>query len=193
KAIQSAFKRLNLDEPTEQAILHTYHLNLYNNFKTLASHELSFYQIEKLIDEYHRCFSNDEIHQSREYTGISEALQFLHNQKKKIFVVSNKETLTTQRYLDYLGLSRFITDSLGVCIKNEDKLLCEMIQNLIQKHHLMVGKTVYIGDTAQDIKNANQAHVQTCAVTWGAQSAHELLHENPHYVVNDPEELLTIL
>ena len=40
-----------------------------------------------------------------------------------------------------------------------------MIQNLIQKHHLMVGKTVYIGDTAQDIKNANQAHVQTCAVT----------------------------
>ncbi|MDQ7182691.1 HAD hydrolase-like protein, partial [Staphylococcus epidermidis] len=30
KAIQSAFKRLNLDEPTEQAILHTYHLNLYN-------------------------------------------------------------------------------------------------------------------------------------------------------------------
>ena len=108
KAIQSAFKRLNL----------------YNNFKTLASHELSFYQIEKLIDEYHRCFSNDEIHQSKEYTGISEALQFLHNQKKKIFVVSNKETLTTQRYLDYLGLSRFITDSLGVCIKNEDKLLC---------------------------------------------------------------------
>ena len=124
KATQSAFKRLNLDEPTEQAILHTYHLNLYNNFKALASHELSFYQIEKLIDEYHRCFSNDEIHQSKEYTGISEALQFLHNQKKKIFVVSNKETLTTQRYLDYLGLSRFITDSLGVCIKNEDKLLC---------------------------------------------------------------------
>ena len=171
KATQSAFKRLNLDEPTEQAILHTYHLNLYNNFKALASHELSFYQIEKLIDEYNHCFSNDEIHQSKEYTGI----------------------LTTQKYLDYLGLSRFITDSLGVCIKNEDKLLCETIQNLIQKHHLMIGKTVYIGDTAQNIKSANQAHVQTCAVTWGAQSAHELLHENPHYIVNDPEEFLTIL
>ena len=42
----------------------------------------------------------------------------------------------------------------------------------------MIGKTVYIGDTAQDIKSANQAHVQTCAVTWGAQSAHELLYEN---------------
>ena len=27
----------------------------------------------------------------------------------------------------------------------------------------------------------------------GAQSAHELLHENPHYIVNDPEEFLTIL
>ena len=57
----------------------------------------------------------------------------------------------------------------------------------------MIGKTVYIGDTAQDIKSANQAHVQTCAVTWGAQSAHELLYENPHYVVNNPEEFLTIL
>ena len=37
----------------------------------------------KLIDEYNHCFSNDEIHQSKEYTGISEALKFLHNQKKK--------------------------------------------------------------------------------------------------------------
>ncbi|MGV3223123.1 hypothetical protein ACEE06_12070 [Staphylococcus epidermidis] len=59
KATQSSFKRLNLDEPTEQAMLHTYHLNLYNNIKALASHELYFYQIEKLIDEYKQCFSND--------------------------------------------------------------------------------------------------------------------------------------
>ena len=70
----------------------------------------------KLIDEYNHCFSNDEIHQSKEYTGISEALKF-YITKRKIFVVSNKEILTTQKYLDYLGLSRFITDSLGVCIK----------------------------------------------------------------------------
>ena len=55
----------------------------------------------------------------------------------------------------------------------------------------MIGKTVYIGDTAQDIKSANQAHVQTCAVTW--ERTHELLYENPHYVVNNPEEFLTIL
>ena len=31
KAIQSAFKRLNLDEPTEQAILHTYHSVSYTH------------------------------------------------------------------------------------------------------------------------------------------------------------------
>ena len=37
----------------------------------------------KLIDEYHRCFSNDEIHQSKEYTGISEALQFYITKRKK--------------------------------------------------------------------------------------------------------------
>ena len=56
----------------------------------------------------------------------------------------------------------------------------------------MIGKTVYIGDTAQNIKSANQAHANMrCHM--GAQSAHELLHENPHYIVNDPEEFLTIL
>lgn len=27
----------------------------------------------------------------------------------------------------------------------------------------------------------------------GAQSAHDLLQENPHYVVNEPEEIITIL
>ena len=37
----------------------------------------------------------------KEYTGISEALKF-YITKRKIFVVSNKEILTTQKYLDYL-------------------------------------------------------------------------------------------
>ena len=57
----------------------------------------------------------------------------------------------------------------------------------------MIGKTVYIGDTAQDIKSANQAHIANMCCHMGAQSAHELLYENPHYVVNNPEEFLTIL
>ena len=69
----------------------------------------------------------------------------------------------------------------------------ETLQTLIQNNHLNSGRTVYIGDTIYDVKSANASNIKSCVVTWGAQSAHDLLQENPHYVVNEPEEIITIL
>lgn len=97
------------------------------------------------------------------------------------------------RYLDYLGLGRFMSDVLGLHEQEELKPHHETIQNLIQNNHLNLGRTVYIGDTSYDVQSTNKSNVKSCVVTWGVQSAHELLQENPHYVVNESEELITIL
>lgn len=64
---------------------------------------------------------------------------------------------------------------------------------MIQNHHLNTGRTVYIGDTIHDVKRARVSNVKSCVVTWGLQSAHDLLHENPNYIVNEPDEIITIL
>jgi len=97
------------------------------------------------------------------------------------------------RYLDYLGLGRFMSDVLGLHEQEELKPHHETIQNLIQNNHLNLSRTVYIGDTSYDVQSTNKSNVKSCVVTWGVQSAHKLLQENLHYVVSEPEELITIL
>ena len=53
----------------------------------------------------------------------------------------------------------------------------------------MIGKTVYIGT----LHRYQECESSSCANMRCHMGAHNLLHENPHYVVNDPEEFLTIL
>ena len=116
-------------------------------------------------------------------------LQLLHNKKKNIFVISSNETAVVTRQLDYLGLNRFIKDALGLHIKELRKPHYKILQSIIQNNHLNQGRTVYIGDTTHDVKSASLSDIRSCS-DLGVQSAHDLLQENPYYVVNEPEEIL---
>ena len=56
------------------------------------------------------------------------------------------------------------------------------------------GKEIfYIGDTTGDITEAKKAKVKNIAVTWGVHSKKQLEEVKPDYIVNEPEELLSIL
>jgi phosphoglycolate phosphatase len=53
-------------------------------------------------------------------------------------------------------------------------------------------RTYYIGDTAGDIREARAAGVRTVAVTWGWHSRERLAATQPDFLVDTPEELLSI-
>ncbi|MEJ7267217.1 HAD hydrolase-like protein, partial [Staphylococcus epidermidis] len=74
-------------------------------------------KVELFLRAYHKYYGQYEIHNIKEFAGISEMLQLLHNKKKNIFVISSNETAVVTRQLDYLGLNRFIKDALGLHIK----------------------------------------------------------------------------
>lgn len=192
-ATEQAFKELNLNKPNEEDTLKAQSQTLEEGLRSLINNDIDEGKIELLIRAYHKYYSQYEIHNIKEFAGISEMLQLLHNKKKNIFVISSKETDVLTRHLDYLGLNRFIKDTLGIHIKELLKPHHEILQSIIQNNYLNLGRTVYIGDSALDVKSAHLSNVRSCVVTWGVQSAHDLLQENPHYVVNEPEEIITIL
>ncbi|OHO68299.1 HAD family hydrolase [Staphylococcus sp. HMSC036D05] len=192
-ATQEAFKNLELEIPSEEEIIKVMNQPLEEGFKYLVNKDVTKAQVETFIQAYHQYYDRYEVHHLKEYAGISEMLQLLHNKKKKLFVVSSKKTDVVTKHLNYLGLYRFMTDALGLHSREHLKPHHETLQTLIQNNHLNSGRTVYIGDTIYDVKSANASNIKSCVVTWGAQSAHDLLQENPHYVVNEPEEIITIL
>lgn len=112
-ATKKAFQELDLQIPNEKDILSTMSQPLEESFNMLTSIDAEKDQIERYIKTYHQYYNQYEIHHIKEFAGITEMLQLLHNKKKKLFVVSDKTTEVLSRQLDYLGLNRFLQDAIG--------------------------------------------------------------------------------
>ena len=52
---------------------------------------------------------------------------------------------------------------------------------------------LYVGDETRDIEAAQKAGVSIAAVTWGYNSAEVLRRFSPDYLVNRPDELLSLM
>jgi phosphoglycolate phosphatase len=68
----------------------------------------------------------------------------------------------------------------------------DKIFHAMEKWHMPPGKTIFIGDTTGDIKEARHAGIVTVAVTWGWHSRDRLAGANPDYLIDTPQDLMTI-
>ena len=81
-ATQEAFKNLELEIPSEEEILKVMNQPLEEGFKYLVNKDVTKAQVEAFIQAYHQYYDRYEVHHLKEYAGISEMLQLLHNKKK---------------------------------------------------------------------------------------------------------------
>jgi pyrophosphatase PpaX len=69
----------------------------------------------------------------------------------------------------------------------------EPLLKAIQLLHSKPGETFYCGDTPQDIIQGRRAGVKTIGLTTGLHSKEELKKENPDFIGDKIEEVLTVL
>ncbi len=65
-------------------------------------------------------------------------------------------------------------------------------KKIIKNKKLNSQDILYVGDEIRDIKAAHLSHVKIASVTWGYNSIEALKRHNPDYLINNPEELLSI-
>ncbi|MDI6725586.1 MAG: HAD family hydrolase [Smithellaceae bacterium] len=68
----------------------------------------------------------------------------------------------------------------------------EKIEQVLARENIPREQTYYIGDTTGDIKEAKQAGVRTVAAAWGWHGRDRLAAAKPDYLIDRPEELLTL-
>ncbi|MBN2255448.1 MAG: HAD family hydrolase [Deltaproteobacteria bacterium] len=66
------------------------------------------------------------------------------------------------------------------------------IIHAMEKYRCPPVMSLFIGDTAGDIREARQAGIGTVAVTWGWHGRERLESADPDYIVDTPEELLAL-
>ncbi len=120
---------------------------------------------KKLIEETAEIFRTLSIRHLRLYAGAKELLESLKNKGKKVFLLSNAQTLFTVKEMKDLGIfdlfdAIFISSACGY--RKPDVVF---LKQLIDCFDLNIGECLMIGnDLCTDIRMANDAGMDSCYI-----------------------------
>lgn len=101
----------------------------------------------------------------RLYEGAADMLAFLKTAGKKLYVLSNAQSVFTAPEIESLGISRFFDDislSSNFGAMKPDK---SFYQQLLERNHMNPGKSIMVGnDLVCDIEAASRVGLNTCYI-----------------------------
>jgi phosphoglycolate phosphatase len=106
-----------------------------------------------------------------------------------LVIISSSNSADIRLILRLQQLQDYFHDVFGSDVHFSKK---EKILQALTKYGIDKGDACYIGDTTGDIKEAQAVGIKTIAVTWGWHSREMLAAARPDYLINRPEELLTL-
>lgn len=174
-----------------------YKLKVGHGFKNLIERSLPFNAdfdlkeeaLSKFIYYYHRNYTNS----SYPYPGILETLHKLTDQKITLAINSNKADEYTKNLAKIrLGEINFI-DVRGQIDNIPKKPDPANALKIIETMQLDPSEVVYIGDSATDIKTAENAHLISIGVAWGFRGESELKEAGADHIAYKPEDIIDII
>lgn len=131
---------------------------------------------------------------NKPFDGIEEMLRRLCDQGKTLGIATARQTKNVEQIVKALNLDRYFKIIMGA---SEDEsrrtkkmvifdLLCELPDHGDQN-------AIMVGDRVVDIAGARDNGLDSMAVTYGAEPVEDLLKLNPTYVVNNVQEMASIL
>jgi phosphoglycolate phosphatase len=104
-----------------------------------------------------------------------------------LIIISSNSIYAIRLMLEKYGFSPYFDDVLGA-----DFAFSKVEKILYARGHFGTngGHTLYVCDTAGDIREAREAGVKTVAVTWGWHPRERLERAKPDSIIEKPEDLL---
>jgi len=145
------------------------------------------------IPLYRRYYDEVSYASTRLFPGVKETLELLQSRDVLLAIASSKgkaALLAMMRHLGILGYFSFVAGEQDVAQK---KPAPDMVNLVLGTLGVAPGECVVVGDTVYDIEMGQRAAADTCAVTWGNNSADELRLLGPTFVVDSFAEIVSLL
>lgn len=192
EATQEAYSDNNLHAPKTETILDQMGIPAQVSFAKMAQRDLSESEVQQLVHTYRQVYKKYEKDKTQLYLDIRETLASLERRKKKLFVVSSKDTESLNRNLENLSIKQYFLDVVGCDQVRRFKPAPDSLLLLINHYHLQKDESVMIGDARYDLQMGKAAGIKTCGATWGAFDPDSLKREKPTYLLGHVKDLLTI-
>lgn len=163
----------------ERALVHSGDKDLYNYENALITYM-----------EYFKLYC---MYKVKAYDGIKNLLNYLKYNNIKVAVLSNKPHERTLENIESIFGNEYFDYIAGEKPNIKRKPNPEGIIIITKKLNILPENCLYIGDTDTDMKTGINANIDTIGVTWGFRSKKELESYNPKYIINHPNEIITII
>jgi len=129
-----------------------------------------------------------KINEIEPIAGMPEVLRELHARGKRLGIItSNSE------------------ENVGIFLKNHDLEIFEFVRSSsrllgkareirqsMKSHRIQSGEILFVGDETRDIEACRRAKICCAAVSWGYNSRTALQAQSPHFIFDQPTELLSV-
>jgi phosphoglycolate phosphatase len=125
---------------------------------------------------------------TRPFTDLTPVLAEL-KKHHVLVIISSNSTFAIRLMLEKYGFLSYFDEILGA-----DFAFSKVEKILYARGHFGTngGHTLYVCDTAGDVREARAAGVKTVAVTWGWHSRERLERAKPDAIIEKPEDLLRL-
>lgn len=145
---------------------------------------------EEIVSHFRALYDHTANDPSRLYPHVQTFLTRLQTLQKPLFVATFKPKIPVGRLLEQLGLTNTFQEVYTIDKYAAPMTKTQMVQDLIQKHHLPAQTTLLLGDMMSDLNAAHAAGARSAACLWGYAQDKEALSRAADYVFTSPEELL---
>ena len=150
-------------------------------------------RIEEAMEVYGRIFKIHCTYHVAPYEGIVDMLQELKKEGVQLAVLSNKPHLQTQdvvaTFFEKGTFARVYGQQEGVPRKPDPAAVHMILKEL----GVSGEECLYIGDSDVDMLTGRAAGVPAIGVTWGFRSREVLKEHGATYIVDKPEEIISIV
>lgn len=150
-------------------------------------------RVEELVQAYRD--HNEPLHAELEaFAGIERVLERLHEQGRRLGLVTAKRRPTVELAFAVLPLERYFSTVVTSEETERHKPHPQPIQLALERLGEEPEQAAYVGDSPFDVAAAKAAGLFAVAVAWGGMHPLErVLAEGPDAVVHRAEELLGVL
>lgn len=122
------------------------------------------------------------------YPGVKNELERLKAKGVNRIVISSFLDEKVKKNAEDYEVKHLFQEITGSIPNKEDA-----IEEIIKRNNFDPEETAYVGDMPHDIKAGKKAGVITVGISWGYKPADILAEEDPDYIINDIEELKSVL
>lgn len=194
-ATQKCFADFELVAPTAQTVRYYMGVPIETFIPELVAKQDKDYtsaQFEEMYTHFRQHYSEVEQLTTALFPQMEETLKTLNNQGKRLFVVSSKASSSLKRNLKALGIQSLFKDLIGSDQVTNYKPAPDGVLTILDKYHLVASESIMIGDAKYDLQMGKAAGVKTCGCLWDTFDVQLLKAEKPDFLLDRPEQLLTI-